>query len=438
MEISELKNMALEEIDKRKKEILSLCKSIYDEPEEGFKEFETKKKIKSFFERENIPFEEGFSITGIKGILKGSGDINIGVFSEMDALFNSLHPDSKNGLVHACGHFAQVGYLIGVAIGINKIRKHLSGNIFLFGTPAEEFIDLSFREKLKNEGKIRFFGGKQEMIRGGVIDDVHIGIMAHGDSSYSGRYFTIGYRTNGFVSKMIRFKGKPSHAGAEPEKGINALHMMTLSIDAINMLRERFKDKDHIRVHYINTKGGDSVNVIPHDVRMEMYVRGANIDAILSVDKLVDRAIFGSSYALGGDVVIRTIPGYLPLIQNEHLSGVFKRNAEELGFKVIERDFSGASTDMGDISHLIPVIHPSFSGFSGKFHGEDFKMVDEEMACIIPAKVIAVTLIDLLSHDGRLAREIIENHKPLLTKEKYLSLMKGFERETSLGEGNLL
>ena len=432
MEKSELKKIVLDEIEKRKEEIISICRSIYNEPEEGFKEFRTREKIKSFFVKENIPYEE-FSITGIKGILKGGGDINIGVFSEMDALFNPSHPDSKNGLVHACGHFAQIGYLIGVALGINRIRKYLSGNIFLFGTPAEEFIDLSFREELKRDGKIRFFGGKQEMIREGVIDDVHIGIMAHGDSSYRGRYFIVGYGTNGFVSKMIRFKGRPAHAGAEPEKGINALHMMTLSIDAVNMIRERFRDKDHIRVHYISTKGGDSVNVIPDDVRMEMYVRGASTNAILSVDKLVDRAILGSSYALGGDVNIKTIPGYLPLIQNKELSEIFKKNAEEIGIKVVERDFSGASTDMGDISHIIPVIHPSFSGFSGKFHGEDFKMVDEEMACIIPAKVIAMTIIDLL-YDKALARKIIENYKPLLTKEDYLSFMNKLERETSSSE----
>ncbi|RLD13935.1 MAG: amidohydrolase [Caldiserica bacterium] len=431
MEKSELKKIVLDEIERRKEEIVSLCRSIYEEPEEGFREFKTKEKLKSFFAKENIPYEE-FSITGIKGKISGKGDINIGIFSEMDALFNPSHPDSKNGLVHACGHFAQIGYLLGVALGINRIKEHLSGNIFLFGTPAEEFIDLSFREKLKNEGKIRFFGGKQEMIREGVIKDVHIGIMAHGDSSYSGRYFTIRYRTNGFISKMIKFKGKPSHAGAEPEKGVNALHIMTLSINAINMLRERFKDKEHIRVHYISTKGGDSVNIIPDDVRMEMYVRGSSIDAILSVDKLVDRAIVGSSYALNGDVTIKTIPGYLPLIQNDCLSEIFKKNAEEFGIEVKERDFSGASTDMGDVSHLIPVIHPSFSGFSGDFHGDNFKMVDEEMALIIPAKVIAMTLIDLLYDGAKNAKKILDSFTPLLTRERYLSLMNGLERETTL------
>lgn len=424
-----MKIKVLDEIERRKEEIISLCKSIYNEPEEGFREFKTREKIKNFFKKEGIPFEEGFAITGIKGILEGEGNINIGVFSEMDALFNPSHPDSKNGLVHACGHFAQIGYLLGVAIGLNNVRKNLFGNVFLFGVPAEEFINLSFREKLKKEGMIKFFGGKQEMVKEGILDDVHIGIMAHGDSEKEGRYFTVGYRTNGFVSKMIRFTGKSSHAGAEPEKGINALHMMTLSIDAINMLRERFKDKDHIRVHYISTKGGDSVNIIPDDVRMEMYVRGASIDSILSVERSVDRAISGSTFALNGNAKIKTIPGYLPLIQNELLTELFKRNAEEIGIEVFEKDFSGASTDMGDVSHIIPSIHPSFSGFSGKFHGEDFKMVDKEMACIIPAKVISLLILDLLSDEGKLAKKVIEESRLPLTKERYLSLLKNFERE---------
>lgn len=427
MEKIDLKKIALDEIEKRKGEIISICKSVYDEPEEGFREFKTREKIKKFFKREGILFEE-FGITGIKGRIEGNGDINIGIFSEMDALFNPSHPNSRNGLVHACGHFAQIGYLLGVAIGMKKIHKFLSGNIILFGTPAEEFINLEFRGNLKEEKKIEFFGGKQEMIREGVLDDVHIGIMAHGDSSSEGRYFTVGYSTNGFLSKMVKFKGRSSHAGAEPEKGVNALHMMTLSIDAINMLRERFRDEDHIRVHYISTKGGDSVNIVPDDVRMEMYVRGANLDAILSTNRLVDGALIHSSLALGGEVEIKTVPGYLPLIQNPTLTELFKRNAEELGITVIKKDFSGASTDMGDVSHLIPSIHPSFSGFSGDFHGKDFKMVDEEMALIIPAKAISMTIIDLLYHKGDIAKKIVGDFKPPLTKKKYLSLMRKIDK----------
>ena len=324
--------------------------------------------------------------------------------------------------------------MIGAATGIVKssVFKEFSGSVVFMAVPAEEFIELAFRSELKNNGDITYFGGKQELIKKGFFDSIDISMMIHSLSLPPDKKVLIGPRGNGFIGKEIRFKGKESHAGSAPEEGINALNAAMLAINNIHAQRETFSDSERIRVHPIITKGGDIVNVVPADVRMETYVRGRTIDGLLDANKKVDRAISAGAMAVGAEVSIKDIPGYLPLLQNIELDGIFRENAIYLAGidSIIEGgDFTG-SFDFGDISHIMPSLHPMIGGISGGLHTRNFKLTDPETAYILPAKAMAMTVVDLLYDGAAKAKKIIDNFKPLMTKKQYLDFMESVSKTT--------
>ena len=120
--------------------------------------------------------------------------------------------------------------------------------------PAEEFVELEYRESLRKKGQISYFGGKQELIHRGYFDDVDMSIMFHALDMGENKAL-IGPVSNGFIGKKVRFTGKESHAGSAPELGVNALNAATLAMMNIQVQRETFKDSDRVRVHPIITKG---------------------------------------------------------------------------------------------------------------------------------------------------------------------------------------
>jgi metal-dependent amidase/aminoacylase/carboxypeptidase family protein len=231
---------------------------------------------------------------------------------------------------------------------------------------------------------------------------------------------------NGLVAKRARFIGRASHAGAAPERGINALNAATLALQAIHMQRETFRDEDHVRVHPILTRGGDSINVVPADVRLETFVRGATFEAIAEAALKVDRALRAGALSVGGEVVIETLPGYLPLIVDPAMSAVFKRNALDL---VGEGGWAelgpvGASTDAGDLSHVMPVLHPGHGGCSGTNHAADFLIADPYVAYVQPAKAVAHTIVDLLADGAAEAQRVLREFTAKMTRQEYLAHMR--------------
>lgn len=428
---TKMKHIATKTIEARSNEIIKLGRSVYLEPETGYREINTSRKIGEIFKQEGINYRKNIAITGLIGELDtGKEGPTVAILSEMDALINPEHPDAnpKTGAIHACGHFAQISWMVGAMFGLKEVIKNLYGKILFMAIPAEEYIELEYRRKLIKEGKIKYFGGKQELIRLGEFDNVDIAIINHASSELPPRSTWITRGSNGFIGKSVRFLGKSAHAGAEPHRGINALNMFNVSLTAINAQRETFKDEDSIRVHMMITRGGDSVNVIPAEVDVEMYVRGKTIEAITEANLKVQRALKAGAMGIGGKVVIDTFPGYLPLKANEELNRIWEANAKELlgSENIFFHESIGASTDMGDVSHLVPSIHPSTGGFGGELHSKTFKIIDEEMAYIIPAKLYANTVIDLLKDEATLAYRIAKNHKPLLTKDNYIQNLDSF------------
>jgi len=243
-----------------------------------------------------IPYQEGLAITGVKGMLRcAKPGPTLALMGELDSLVVFDHPlaNKETGATHACGHNAQIAGLMGVAIAIadTQLAKFLAGNVVFFAVPAEEYIEVEYRMNLVKEGKLGFLGGKAELIRLGHLDDIDMAILIHTSARPADKLSGIPESSNGCIVKLMRFIGRAAHAGGAPDKGINALNAAMLAIFAIHAQRETFRDNDTVRVHPIITHGGDLVNVIPADVRMETYVRGKTTEAIDDANMKVDRAL---------------------------------------------------------------------------------------------------------------------------------------------------
>jgi amidohydrolase len=346
------------------------------------------------------------------------------------------HPDADpaTGAAHACGHNAQIANLIALAYGLveSGIMPQLGGNIALMAVPSEEYVEVEYRLGLRAEGRIEFLGGKPEMIRLGAFDDVHMAMMTHQSSRQEGGKLSVAGPSNGCLVKQIRYEGVASHAGGSPHAGVNALAAAMIALQAIDANRPTFKDDDHIRVHPIITKGGDLVNVIPADVRIETYVRGASVDAIMAAAEKVDRCLKAGALAMGATLNLTTVPGYLPRLEHPGLAVAYKANALKLVGEGAwwESSFGAGSTDMGDVSHIMPAIEAQARGASGTGHGSDYVISDPETAYITPAKAAAMTFIDLLTDGAAHAKALLADFTPAMTKDEYLTFMRGLARET--------
>ncbi|WP_341484279.1 M20/M25/M40 family metallo-hydrolase, partial [Merdimmobilis hominis] len=249
----ELKRRACEAIDKNRDKIVALGDSIFSEPELGYKEFKTSEKIKKAFDEMGYKYQDGVAITGVVAPLKGKeSKIRVAVMGEMDAVVAPGHrcANKETGAAHSCGHNCMCAGLVGVgyAFAGTGIMEELSGDVVLMAVPAEEYVEIEYRNELKKAGKIWFLGGKQEFVKLGVFDDIDIMIMQH-TSTFDGTGVkgVCGGTGNGFMGKLVRYIGKEAHAGGAPHLGINALNAAQIGLMAVNANRETFQDKDHIR-----------------------------------------------------------------------------------------------------------------------------------------------------------------------------------------------
>ncbi|NLW17261.1 MAG: amidohydrolase [Firmicutes bacterium] len=432
MKKAELKKRGCEAIDKRAEEIIAAGDYLFNNPELGYKEHKAAALVEEKFKALGLDYRKGLALTGLKARLPGrQSKLSVAVMGEMDAVVCHYHPhaDPTTGAAHSCGHNAQTAMMLGAAMGLvdSGVMSELDGDVVFFALPAEEFVELDYRQKLRREGKIKFFGGKQELIALGEFDDVDMAMMCHSASDTPERVMLIpgpGIGSNGFIGKLIKYQGKEAHAGGAPHQGVNALNAAMLGLMGIHANRETFKDADAIRVHPIITKGGDLVNIVPADVRIETYVRGRSIDAIMDASRKVNRALEAGAMAVGAEVVIDEIPGYLPLLHDERMVDLFAANCAEIlgeeGVRIGEP--MAGSTDMGDITHIMPGIHPQVGGITGRAHARDYSIADPEMAYVVPAKAMAMTVIDLLYDGAELGLQIKDQFKPAMTKEEYLAM----------------
>ena len=433
---NELKHRVFTEIDSRANEIINLSRTILANPEPGFREVKTARLVAETLARLGLPFRSGLGLTGVRAdLLGGSAGPTVALLGELDSLIVNEHPyaDPSTGAAHACGHHCQIGIILGAAMGLMlpNVLPALSGRIALVAVPAEEYIEIEYRDELRRLGKIEFLGGKPELIRLGEFDDVDLAMMIHTTSVPEDRQLCMSGTNNGSVAKQIQFIGRGAHAGGAPHLGINALNAATLALTAIHFNRETFRDEDTVRVHPIITRGGEAVSAVPADVRMETFVRGRTIDAIMDASQKVDRALRAGAMAVGAKVKIQTIPGYLPLTQDRHLADIFEPNAAALvgAENVGHVSHRTGSTDMGDLSHLMPAIHPYVGGATGLGHGANYVVEDYQLAVITAAKALAATVVDLLADGAEQANWVIAGHRPDMTRQEYLRFMRKLASE---------
>ncbi|MEK3888675.1 M20/M25/M40 family metallo-hydrolase [Bacillus sp. FSL K6-3431] len=366
--------------------IKNIGTSIFNNPELGYKEDKTKRTVSDFLTSVNPEIElEEFSTTGLKTSLGKSKKFNIAFIAELDAVYAPSHwcSDKDTGAAHNCGHYTQVA----IALALYKYlyeseayKKYDFQITFIF-IPAEEYLDLTYRDQLMKENKISYYGGKPEAMKLGVFDDIDIGICVHAmGGEFPERTIEVNCDLAGFLYKKYTFQGKATHAGFDPFSSKNAYSMSTLFNVALGLSRQQLKDDEMVRLNPIVMDSDMSTNVIPNQITVGSDLRTQSVTYMKEVALKMDDAAKGSAMALQGEVSLHTQMGYLPFVQNRYLSEFVKEafNKNEEITNILNENAISAAGDIGDLSFMIPCIQIGYSGFTGTIHGDDFKDIDPE------------------------------------------------------------
>ncbi len=417
--------------DKHKKLALDALNYIFSNPETGYREVKTSKYLEDAFEKLGYELNRAGDIPGFYTIIDtGKPGPEILVLGEMDSLILPTHPsaDKATGAAHVCGHAAQPAALVAIAASLKEpgALDNLCGKIRLCAVPAEELIEIEYREGLIKEGKIKYYGGKPEFLRRGMFDGCDIAIMVHTTTE---KEIIISKAMVGCVAKRVIYKGKASHAGGAPEDGINALYAATQGLAAINAIRETFTEPDFVRVHPIVTKGGSVVNAIPDEVILESFVRGKTFSAIEKTNKKVNRALIGAALSLGANIEILDYPGYAPHENDDALMSLSEEAAKEAtpSLEVKLNDLETGSSDIGDLSRIMPCVQPEMPGARGSLHGIDFEFENPELAVLGAAKLQLKMIEMLLENGATRAKAIVSGYKPeFASRDEYFAYIDKF------------
>ncbi|MFB6672978.1 amidohydrolase [Streptomyces sp. NPDC056390] len=435
---AQLKEQARAAIEACRERLLDLSEDLQRHPETGFREHRAAATVAGWFTELGLPFESGLSLTGVKARMSGrTPGPTVAVLGELDALVLPRHPlaDPETGAAHACGHHAQVASMIGAAVGLAAVRQHLDGDVAFLAVPAEESVELEWRRERVRAGELTHLVGKADLLARGAFDDVDMAMLCH--TSGQPARLSVGDSHNGSVVKRIVFTGRASHAGSSPWHGVNALKAATLAIGAIDAQRDTFRDEDAVRVNAVLLHGGDAPTAVPDRAELEVVIRARTLDALRGACAAVDRAARAGAMALGARATTETTLNYLPHHQDPALVEVARTNGTALfgPGAVGPGRHLGASTDMGDLGTVMPVLHPFTAGATGDAHSVDYAVTDHVLAALEPAVLMAWCVIDLLvdgaaqAHDVLAQRERRTAAKPdeRPAADRYSDLRAGFD-----------
>src|SRR3989337_1967574 len=329
MDISEIKAEILNILDELKERLFSLSCDFYHNPETGLKEYKTSAACMAILEESGFKVEKG--VAGMETAFRanfGNEKPAIALLVEMDAL-----PE----IGHGCGHNISGVASVGAAIAVSKVIPMIGGRIVVLGTPAEEL----------GIGTIA-------MIKAGVFEGFDAAMMAHPSSKRMVTRIFLG-----LIRLNLNFKGKPSHASAYPEEGVNALDAVIQTFNAISALRQQLRSD--VRIHGIITDAGVDPNIIPEKASASFYVRAKDLNELYSVKEKVLNCARGAALATGCELTIEEGADMnAPLKLNKALADIYRRQMEFLGLK--EDDFpmdkNAGSSDIGNVSQVLPTIHP--------------------------------------------------------------------------------
>lgn len=369
-------------IDAASAELVDLARRIHATPEIAFQERQASGWLAETLERHGLRVQRGVASldTAFRAEAAGaSATPTVAILAEYDAL-----PE----IGHACGHNLIATAAIGAGIGLAALRERLPGRAIVFGTPAEEG-----------------GGGKVIMLERGAFAGVDAAMMFHpAGYTLSERPSLASYRLT------LKFTGKAAHAAAAPHEGINALDALIQTFSAIGLLRQQIRDD--ARIHGIITYGGAAPNIIPDRAEAAFSVRASDAAYARTALERVIACAQGAAVASGATLEHTVRKGYDAIKPNRPLAAAFSRHLESLGWspdKPPERPRMG-STDMGDVSQVIPSIHPYVSIGPKSLAGHTVEFREASLsergfaAMVAAAKAMALTAYDLLSQPELLAR----------------------------------
>ena len=416
-------------IDAHRDELEAIAEDIYTHAEQGYHEYRTARLTADYLKKLGLKPQEGLAITGVRtDIGKGNGPC-IALIGELDGLACPTHPAATpEGFAHACGHYAQITCMLGAALALSdpQVAESLDGRAAIYAVPAEEYLDASVREEVRASQGVLCSGGKCELLRRGLMDDIDMAVTTHSlmAGRDSGADLMLGCSAcTGFIGKTIYMHGRASHAAAAPHLCANALNAAALGISALGLIRETFEEKDCVRVHPYIRKGGEAINIVPSEVVVDMMVRAKTQEAIEKVSKKVDNCFKGAAMAIGCEAEIVDSQGYMPCPERMP-EPILTETAALLGNDIKTVSIPAgicntASTDVGDLFAVMPVLNFTFGGSAGDLHSKDYRVTNPETAHILPAKLMALLAYRLLKNGAAEARKTIDAYKPPFTKEEY-------------------
>ena len=370
-------------VDSMTAELLALSHAIHQEPELALEEFKAAKRLGDAVEKHDLAVQReafGLKTAYVAEFGKQSGP-TIAILSEYDAL---------PGVGHACGHNIIATTGLGAALALAKLGARLPGRVRYLGTPAEER-----------------FGGKEIIAEEGAFDGADAAMMIHPSNLNLATMPCIA------ISEVeVTFHGRAAHASAMPHRGLNALDAVVTAYQSIAQLRQHIRQTE--RMHGIITEGGLAANIVPERAACRFYVRAADVHDLSALKKRVHACFEAAALSTGCTVDIHWGgTDYLDLKTNWPIADAFARNGAALGrefasTKNIPPGFAG-STDMGNVSHRVPSIHPMLAVAPPGviIHNAEFARwaaSDKGDAAVIDgAKTLAMTALDLMSDASLLA-----------------------------------
>jgi amidohydrolase len=382
MSLEQLKKDVCSAVEGMRGELLTLSHAIHAEPELALEEFKAAKRLTDGVESHGLTVQrEAFGLaTGYAAEFGKASGPNIAILSEYDAL---------PGIGHACGHniIATSGY--GAAMALAKLGAKLPGRVRYLGTPAEER-----------------FGGKEIMARLGAFDGTDAAMMMHPSNQ---NLVTMPCIAIAEVEAI--YHGKSAHASAMPYRGLNALDAVVTAYQAIAQLRQHIRNTD--RIHGIITEGGLAPNIVPERAACRFYVRAMDAHELAPLKARVQKCFEAGALATGCKLeALWGDTDYLDLKTNWPMADLYETNATALGreffpVKDLPAGYAG-STDMGNVSHRVPSIHPMLAVAPGGviIHNPEFTRYaasdSGDAAVIDGAKSMAMTALDMMFDPRRM------------------------------------
>ncbi len=381
-DLTEIKKEFLGAADSLEERLTGLSDYFYHNPETGMEEYRTSSAMQEFLRGFGFSIEK--NVAGMPTAFAarlGSGKPAIALLAEMDAL---------PGIGHGCGHNVAGTASLGAGAALSKILPEAvpkgKGTLIVLGTPAEEL------------GK-----GKIEMINAGVFKDLDAAMMAHGSSKR-----TVVKHFLGLVRLNFTFFGHESHASAYPEEGVNALDAVIQTFNSINALRQQLRGD--VRVHGIITDGGKAPNIIPGRAEAGFYVRAKDIKELDSVKERVINCAQGAATATGCALEVKEVGEYnAPMKINNAFIDTYRKALSLLGLSedMQPPEKNVGSSDIGNVSQVIPAIHPHIPIKEGvNIHTLEFADAtitpDGHRALMEGVKCLGLTAIELLLNPGAL------------------------------------